>query len=95
MCGHCRRSLLSSTSRRWGCGTQTARQETALQAIVAEDKTGIDAEKVGALQYKPDEESWQDVMAFKGPGPEVHSELECCSLLCCVPVTQPRQACSA
>ena len=41
------------------------------RAVAEEDKTGIDADKIGVLTYTPDTESWTDVMAFKGPAPEV------------------------
>ena len=49
------------------------RPATVLRAVAAEDKTGIDASKIGTLVYKQDAESWQDVMAFAGPAPEVPS----------------------
>ena len=65
VCSHCLRALPRRQLR------HPRHSATLLRAVAAEDKTGIDAEKIGKLVYKPDEESWQDVMAFTGPGPEV------------------------
>ena len=62
---------------------------TVLRAVAAEDKTGIDASKIGTLVYKQDAESWQDVMAFAwtcpGGGPPGTS----CryASTCCLPST--------
>ena len=69
VCASCHRSLGRSPLRP-GVSALSHRV-VRTYAIAEEDKTGIDAEKIGVLKYSPDTESWADVMAFKGPAPEV------------------------
>lgn len=58
------RALLCSQVRR------PVRVSAAAEAE-QEDKTGIDPAKVGIIPFLKDDESFQDVMAFTGTGPEV------------------------
>ena len=69
MCAVCHRSLGSALPKPGRPGLRHPVLRT--RAVAEEDKTGIDADKIGVLKYTPDTESWTDVMAFKGPAPEV------------------------